>query len=212
MFSLFVVVSAILVLFFNGSEALAVTGRDKDATQVWLSEAKTLLVEGCGGSSRLAEKLLREEGTAGRLSWGYVRKNGDAPDDDFWHRARIKFEESSAHVGPLVFWIGPGVEPNNEPRAEYLGIWVSRAQVLALLPHTDGESPTPTAQWAFTTTSRLRNEDRIPKGATKADLARLLAAETPAAVKAGQLGRSLKASYLENQLSAWGIWPLKSFK
>jgi hypothetical protein len=47
---------------------------------------------------------------------------------------------------------------------------------------------------------------------TKAELARLLEAEAQKAVKAGQLARALKASYLENQLTPWGIWPLSAFK
>src|SRR5215831_14929334 len=89
------IVSDILLLIINGSEALVVAGRDKDATQIWLSEAKALLAEGYGGASGLAEKLLREEGAAGRrLPWGYVRKNGDAADDEFWRYARIDFEEN----------------------------------------------------------------------------------------------------------------------
>ena len=31
-------------------------------------------------------------------------------------------------------------------------------------------------------------------------------------MKAGQIKRVLKASYLENQLVPWGIWPLSSSK
>jgi hypothetical protein len=143
------------VLVFNGSDLLAVTGRDKDATrssakggsQVWLSEAKALLTEGYGGASRLAEKLLRDEGAAGRLPWGYLRKNGDAADDEFWRFARIDFEENSARVGITLFFVGPGVGRNDGLRStEYLGIWVSRAHVLALLPEpTDAEVPAPSA-------------------------------------------------------------------
>ena len=70
------------------------------------------------------------------------------------------------------------------------------------------------AQWARATTRRLRDENRPPEDAKKkqSELARLLAAEAQTAVKAGQLNHALKASYLENQLIPWGIWPLKSFK
>jgi hypothetical protein len=32
------------------------------------------------------------------------------------------------------------------------------------------------------------------------------------AAKAGELGRSLKASYLEDHLTDWGIWPLDQLK
>ena len=186
-------------------------GRDKDATQLWLSEAKALLAEGYGGASGLAEKLLREEGAGRRLPWGYLRKNGDAADDDFWRYARIDFKENSAHAGPRVFSAGPGVGRADGPRhTEYLGIWVSRAHVLALLPKSAAASPS--AEWAFATTRRLRADSKIREGINQAELARLLEAESEKAVKAGQLNRALKATYLENQLRNWGIWPLNSFK
>ena len=67
-------------------------------------------------------------------------------------------------------------------------------------------------KWAIATTRRLRDERKIPKGVKKAALARLLGNEAQRAVKAGQLTRTLKASYLENQLEAWGIWPLDRFE
>ena len=44
----------------------------------------------------------------------------------------------------------------------------------------------------------------------KSELARLLEAEGEKAVKVGKPARALKASYLENQLVPWGIWPLSS--
>jgi hypothetical protein len=215
------IVSDILLLFVNGSEALAVTGRDMNATrrsakggaQVWLSEARALLAEGYGGASGLAEKLLREAGTAGRLPWGYLRKNGDAADDDFWRCARIDFKENSAHVGITFFFVGPGVGRDDGLRStEYLGIWVSRAHVLALLPEPTDASAS--VKWARATTRRLLAEGGIPEDAKKqkSKLARLLEAESQTAVKVGQLSRALKASYLENQLVPWGIWPLNSFK
>jgi hypothetical protein len=68
------------------------------------------------------------------------------------------------------------------------------------------------AQWAFDTTHHLLAKNRIPKGITQAKLASLLEIEAQKAVKTGQIRRALKASYLENQLSNWGIWPLKSSK
>ena len=66
--------------------------------------------------------------------------------------------------------------------------------------------------WATAATRSLQAENKIPKGMTKAELARLLETEARKAVKAGQLGRALKASYLENQLTPWDIWPLRSPK
>jgi hypothetical protein len=71
---------------------------------------------------------------------------------------------------------------------------------------------TPTVRWAIAKTRRLRAERKIPEGAmkVKAELARLLEAESEKDVEAGQLKDPLKASYLENQLVAWGVWPLTS--
>jgi hypothetical protein len=96
---------------------------------------------------------------------------------------------------------------------------------IEVLPPDDAEVPSPSADaptaevkakpsvtWAIATTSRLRKEHKIPQGVIKAKLARLLEAEAEKAVKAGQLKRALKANYIENQLTNWGIWPLSSFK
>ena len=92
------------------------------------------------------------------------------------------------------------------------------AEVPAPSMNVPAASPTPprmvpaSAQWAITTTRRLQDESKIPEGMRKAELARLLATESEKAVKAGQIKRALLASYLENQLVPWGIWPLSSSK
>jgi len=69
------------------------------------------------------------------------------------------------------------------------------------------------AQWAADTIRRLRKKRKILEDVKKqSELALILEAESEKAVKAGQLRRALKASYLENELKNWGIWPLSSFK
>jgi hypothetical protein len=89
---------------------------------------------------------------------------------------------------------------------------------IEVMPPVDAEVPSPpadaqsSARWAAATTRRLRDKSKIPEGTTKAKLALLLQTEAQKAVKAGQLSRALKASYLENQLVPWGIWPLSSSK
>jgi hypothetical protein len=210
---------------FNGWYWLLVTGRDKGATrisakggsQIRLSEAKALLVE-VYGSPRLAEGLLLDELAADRMPWGSLLQKGEAS-DDFWKSGpRVNFEEDSASNTPKyrLFFLGGGIDHDDPPRgSEHFGIWLSRPHVLALLPEpTDAEAPAPlaSAQWAIAATRRLRDERKIPDGVTKAELARLLETEADKAVRAGQLGRALKASYLENQLAAWGVWPLSSLK
>jgi hypothetical protein len=85
-------------------------------------------------------------------------------------------------------------------------------EVMALLPPSSG--PTASVQWARNTTRNLQAAGKIPERATrvKAELARLLAAESQTAARAGQLEGALKASYIENRLRDWGIWPLSAFK
>ena len=79
---------------------------------------------------------------------------------------------------------------------------------------TDAEPPTSTARWAIATTRRLRAEGKIPERATRvqAELARVLEAEAENDWRAGKLRRVPKATYLEDQLVRWGIWPLNSSK
>ena len=84
------------------------------------------------------------------------------------------------------------------------------------VPSAPADAPTPPAsasvQWAIGATRKLRAKNKIPDGVTKADLARLLEAEAQEAVRAGEIRRALKATYLEDQLRPWGIWPLSSFE
>jgi hypothetical protein len=79
-------------------------------------------------------------------------------------------------------------------------------RVRAKAPKTDSVS------WTRAATRDLRDRGKIPEGVKKAELGRLLEAEARRAVKAGDLERALKASYIEDKLAAWGIWPLESFE
>src|SRR5262245_24329782 len=110
-----------------------------------------------------------------------------------------------------MFFVGGGIDHDDPPRprsCEYFGIWLSRPHVLALLPKPVATGAS--ARWAAATIRRRRKD--IPKDAKQADLARLLEAESKKAAKTGELPHELKASYFENQLGAWGIWPLDSFE
>jgi hypothetical protein len=88
---------------------------------------------------------------------------------------------------------------------------VTVASDFEILPPGEVLPPTASARWALATVRDLQANNKIPKGARKADLARLLEGEAEKAVKAGQITRALKATYIENQLTAWGIWPLMNF-
>ena len=96
---------------------------------------------------------------------------------------------------------------------------VRRTLGIEVLPPTDAEpaantpkATTASSRWAVAATRSLRADKKIPEGVTQADLARLLEGEARKAVTDGQIGRALKATYIENQLGPWGIWPLSSLK
>src|SRR5262249_41857007 len=77
----------------------------------------------------------------------------------------------------------------------------TRTVGIEVRPPTDAEPPA-SVKWPRATTRRLWAESKIGEGIKKAQLARLLHAEAKKAVRAGQLSRVLKASYIENQLTA----------
>jgi hypothetical protein len=184
--------SGYFVWAFNGSDCLAVTGRDKDAT--------------------------------GRSLGIYCRERG-------WSKPRALYELQNGlpfrTVPPLppgvsIDWHNPNVTHglNVETGDLKLILGVSGGPGLGfdtltvsieVMPPPDAD-PLSSVRWAIDTTRNLRAENKIPKGVRKADLARLLEAEAQKAVRGGKLQRALMASYLENQLENWGIWPLDDFK
>jgi hypothetical protein len=218
------------------------TRRDKDATRtkadnattdwIWLREALPLVVAALG-SVALAKEQLREWLAAGKVPWSCMWWKGlnaedlaelkQERDGLFAFSSRLftsAFAPSAAYCpGDPEFW-NAGLKIDWEDDGAYelarldgaqaLGIKVSCAHMLALLPQPAAASTS--ATWAYATARRLRDENKIPEGALKADLARLLATESEKAVAAGQLSHTLKWTYLENQLKAWGIWPLSLLK
>ena len=89
----------------------------------------------------------------------------------------------------------------------YRNVQVRSAALLGRFP--EERTPLASAEWAAAATRKLQDEKKIPKGMLKSELARLLEIEAQKAVKTGDIRRALKASYLEDQLRPWGIWPLK---
>ena len=190
----FRIVSDILSLFVSDSEALVVAGRDKDATWRTLGAL-------CHERDWSRPRLIHE------LQSGLRYRTFPEGHAINWHDPAVRLAlDVEASTLPLGYATVSGLA-NSWTIQEAIGIEV--------LPPTDAEVPAPTtasAQWAIATTRRLRAESRIPEGAKKADLARLLEAEAQRAARAGQLKSELKASYFENQLKPWGIWPLNSFE
>jgi hypothetical protein len=186
--------SGYFVWVFNGPDCLAVTGRDKDAT--------------------------------GRSLGIYCRERG-------WSKPRALYELQNGlpfrTVPPLppgvsIDWHNPNVTHglNVETGDLKLILGVSGGPGLGfdtltvsieVMPPPDAD-PLSSVRWAIDTTRNLRAENKIPKRAmkVKAELARLLETEALKAVKAGQLRHAIQASYIEDQLANWGIWPLDDFK
>jgi hypothetical protein len=193
----------------------------KPSTAIWLSEAGARLAEGHGGSSRVAEELLRDEVAADRMLWGYLKKRGDAPDGELWQSARIDLEECYAITGydindrvlsgtePLK-WLGIGTGTGRHGlwRTEWFGIWMS-PHVLALLPEDSRRQKSnnhgASGMWIAAEIERMR-PDEIP--ATITELARELAHRMDKAAKINRAVRPIKARSIENRLREWGLWPV----
>jgi hypothetical protein len=190
------------VRVFNGSDLLAVAGRDKDATWYWLDDARR--VPGWPGGRILDDIKAR------RLPWrGYVSGMGFVTSDTFYPDGSIEKLTADWERNELIIVV---LDNQFHPHT------VEAAEVS--LP-TDAEVPAPpadasktlpaSAQWAIAATRNLRAEGKT-EGIKKAELGRLLEAQSEKAARAGQIRRALKASYLEDQLVPWGIWPLSSLK
>jgi hypothetical protein len=197
------------VLVFSGSDLLAVAGRDKDAT--WRTLGKL-----CRERDWPRQRLLSELRNGLRYRTypeGYVID---------WHDPRVQ-RELNIEASEITIGCGERVLEGGGKIAFITGLEGGVTLGIEVLPPTDAEVPAPSAtspetasrkpvQWARATTRRLRAESKIPEGVKKAQLARVLETESQKAVKTGQLSHSLKASYLENVLVPWGIFPLSSFE
>jgi hypothetical protein len=189
----FVTVSDTLALFVNGSEALVVARRDKDATWRTLG---TLCHELGWSRPRLIHEL--QNG---------LRYRTFPPGHVFnWHDPSLRRAlDVEASTLPLSYTNASGTATVNSS-------WTLQEAIgIEVLPPVAASA---SVTWAIATTRRLLAENRIPEDAKKqkAKFACLLAAESQTAAKVGQLSHALKASYLENQLVPWGIWPLNPLK
>jgi hypothetical protein len=227
----------VLAVTAFGSEALA-----KKRLSGWLVNGKLpwdcLEWEGpdAEGRARLDLAELRREVREGRSTYPLahwtdtVLKDVPEPpfhpgDPRFWAVAQSDWDNNEAH------------ETVTGMRAQ--GVRLSRVHLLALLSEsTDAEVSSDSARYAFAAARRLKAEGKIwfadgewwagedwkkdaegiwrirvgKKKASKALVARLLEGEMEKAVESGEVRRSLRASYSEDHLVEWGIWPLNSFK
>jgi hypothetical protein len=230
------------VFVFNGSDSLAVTGRDKDATKT-TQPAPSIPTEGapidewCASSAADLWSDYVAARAATRDLADVHRYIPTALRDDEWHRITVRNEARAAlsvlladrsERGEIEVWARSGSRIEDSRLIPSSAVRVlefdyeqrtASAEGLPLLYDVSVRQAAAAAvaaiasvQWAIVTTRRLRNERKIPEGVTKAELGRLLQIEAQKAVKAGQISHALRASYLEDQLAPWGIWPLSSFK
>jgi hypothetical protein len=185
-------------MVFNASCLLVVTRRDMDATWQTLG---SLCRERDWSKHRLLDEL--RNGLPYRTT-----PLGHAID---WHHPDV---ERSLDVAASEVTITRGVLAAEGEAGFVLGldrptvgIEVLPPSDVEVLPPLDAEMPMDAPAWAFDTVRDLR---KIPVKATKskAALARFLAAESKKDAQAGRLRHALKASYIENWLGPWGIWPL----
>jgi hypothetical protein len=200
--------------FSNGSETSPVARRDTDAT--WRSLGIVCRERGWSESRALHE-------LQNGLPYQTVPPLPSGRSID-WHDPMVAYGlnvETGDVTLTLGVFGGPGlgfdtltvsVEVLAADDAEVAAAPTDTPPAAQALPAAD--APLASAQWAAVTVRAMLGEDKLPDEArkTKRGLARLLEAEAKAAVRAGRLGRALRASYLENQLEAWGIWPLSSIK
>jgi hypothetical protein len=212
---------------FNGSCWLVVTGRDNDATWRTLG---TLCRERDWSRPRLVHELqnglpyrtvppghtvdwhdpnvlrsLDIEASTVTLMRGVFVAEAEAGDVFSFDSLTVGVEV----LPPTDAEVLPPTDAEPLPPAD---VEVLPPADVEVLPPADVEVPSPSIQWVRATVRTLRDKKKIPEGIRKADLARLLEGEAQKAVKAGQISRALKASYIENQLAPWGIWPLNSFE
>ena len=214
------------MLVFNGSGLLVVTGRDNSATRQICSSARREpswprgLEERPNSLKNYSGRKAPPVGCHGAISGRMATRttmNFGVSLRSTSKRTRHSWESPSSFVGPGV---GPTMGFRVPSTSEFgchahtcLRFCPSQRTRRCQHPRRTHQRPRAQAsRGLLPRPATCGTEKKIREGVTKADLARLLEAEARKAVKAGQLGRTLKASYIENQLSAWGIWPLNSFK
>jgi hypothetical protein len=235
------------LLVVNCSEALAVTGRDKDATRTAqptpsISTEGAPIDEWCASAAAAlwadyvaARAAARAAAQAAERDFAALRRWTPSLLRDAGQRNKVRDEAHSAlgawladrsERGEIELWGRPGGRIEDSKLIPPSAVRVlefdydkrtASGEGLPLLYDLrvrQAATASASAQWAADTTRRLLAENRIPEDAKKkkSKLAHLLGEEAQKAVRAGQLNHELKASYLENQLKDWGIWPLGSFK
>jgi hypothetical protein len=198
---------------------------------IWLRCALALATERLG-SKALAEKRLMEWLGVGDVPWSCMEWKGlDA--EQFAKRRREKERKWNSGVllsvpsgayyqGDPRFWSAPlaidwednGARENRRDGAQALGIRVSRAHLLALLPKESRESVEVrgAGQWIAAELRRMKAANEIPPDIWITDLARDLESRMRKAAATDKSLRPIKWRSIKNGLPKWGLWPITLIK
>jgi hypothetical protein len=182
---------------FNGSYWLAMTRRDMDAT--WRTLGKY-----CRDFDRSKPRLLHE--LRNGLPYRTIPP-GHAID---WHRPAVahSLDLEASTVTIVRGMLSTEAELSFSVALDSITVGVEVCPPPDSTPAADAS-----ARWTVAAIRRLWSEGKIGKGKigegmTKTEVSRRLAAASEVDARAGLLRRPLKASYLENALVDWDLWPL----
>jgi hypothetical protein len=192
---------------------------------IWLHKALELAAAPFG-SEVLAKERLRAWLANGQLPWSCMSWEG--PDaDDIARLEREDRESTVLHILPSAAYREGGPQfwranltiwwDKNEARefsafgARALGIKVSRAHLLALLPEEPRAPEVHGAgAWIAAEARRMKAAGEIPDRITP--FARELESRMDKAAASGKSLRPIKWRSIKNKLPEWGLWPPTSIK
>jgi hypothetical protein len=189
---------------------------DTSTQQIFLADAKALVMRSCYGSSMLAERLIRDGLEAGKVRWTCERM------DWFWFVLTPEGEDLPGS-GPS-FWHEPVYVDWTENWARPLGYFsraaynvkVARADVLALLPpseSTDNENEATTAAgWITAEVKRMKAANKIPESIRITDFAKQLELRMRKVAATNDFIRPIGWRSIKNRLRGWSLWPVSSIR
>jgi hypothetical protein len=201
---------------------------------IWLREALALTIA-AHGSVALAKERLTEWLAAGKVPWTCMSWRGlDAEGiaklkrefsvgGSFVRSPAYIFPSAAYYSGDPQFW-SAGLKIDWEgdgacelfviDGAQALGIKVSRAHLLALLPEDPREhrEARGAGAWIAQEASRMKAAGEISDGIKITDLARELERRMKAAAAVDRSFRAVKWGYIKNKLPEWGLWPVSSIQ
>ena len=180
------------------------------------------------GSVVLAKKRLTEWLAAGEVPWSCMSWKGLDAEGIADKKRRnsegvvffVDIVSVAYHPGDPQFWRAGlnidwednGARERGTYGAQALGIKVSRAHLIALLPEDPhkNEQVRGAGVWIAAEVKRMKEAGDIPDGIGITEFSRELARRMKKAAATDH--RPIKARSIENGLRAWGLWPITRIK